>query len=211
VYSDLGYIILGYLIEKIEEKNLATIFKQKICDPLQLTEKLFFLSICPYLSVKKEKIAATEDCPWRKKLIQGEVHDEHCWLMGGVAGHAGLFGTAESVLVLCETLLDCWQGTKHHPAFTNGVLRHAFEWKKETSNWALGFDRPTPGKSSCGHFISAQSVGHLGFTGTSFWIDPQHNVVVVLLTNRVHPSRENMKIREFRPLFHNTLMNNILN
>jgi CubicO group peptidase (beta-lactamase class C family) len=108
-------------------------------------------------------------------------------------------------------LLDCWQETKHHPAFTNEVLRYAFEWKKEKSTWALGFDRPTPGKTSSGAYFSPKSVGHLGFTGTSFWIDPQHDVIVVLLTNRVHPSRDNMKIREFRPLFHNTLMNHILN
>jgi CubicO group peptidase (beta-lactamase class C family) len=126
--------------------------------------------------------------------------------MGGVAGHAGLFGTAQGVSRLCECLLDVWKGRCIHPAFDPVILRHALEAKNPQGVWSYGFDRPTPGASSSGQFFSAASVGHLGFTGTSFWIDPVQNVVVVLLTNRVHPTRENIQIRSFRPWFHDQIM-----
>ena len=209
VYSDLGFILLGSFLEKVEKLSLDQLFKNQITEPLGLAEKIHFMPLEGSLQKEKSTIAATEDCPWRKKIMQGEVHDEHSWLMGGVAGHAGLFGTAEGVLCLCECLLDCWQDRDSHPAFSNDLIRHALNWKDSRQSWRLGFDSPTPGLSSSGSFFTPQSVGHLGFTGTSFWIDPEQNIIVVLLTNRVHPSRENIKIRKFRPFFHDFIMKRI--
>jgi serine-type D-Ala-D-Ala carboxypeptidase len=209
LYSDLGFIVLGRLLEKMTETPLDQFYKNTITDPLNLTESLFFMPAENPLRKEKAQMAATEDCPWRKKIIQGEVHDEHCWLMGGVSGHAGLFGTAAGVLSLCECLLDCWQDRARHPAFSNDLLRYALNWKRPKESWKLGFDTPSGQLSSSGRYFSAQTVGHLGFTGTSFWIDLAQSVIVVLLTNRVHPSRENVKIRKFRPFFHDVLMERI--
>ncbi|MCL2457237.1 MAG: beta-lactamase family protein [Desulfobulbus sp.] len=206
LYSDLGFILLGRLIEQRARQTLDRFFEQTITRPLQLDQHLRFLPVDSIGPREKEKTAATELCPWRHKLMQGEVDDEHCWLTGGVSGHAGLFGTAASVLSLGEWLLDCWMEKIHTPAFSNQLVRYALEWRDDSGQWALGFDRPTPGQSSSGRHFSSRSVGHLGFTGTSLWIDPERGLVVVLLTNRVHPSRENQKIRLFRPFFHDYLL-----
>jgi len=209
LYSDLGFILLGQLIEKVTGQPLDQFYRQQIIEPLQLTESLLFLPVNELSTTEKSAIAATENCPWRHALLQGEVHDEHCWLMGGIAGHAGLFGTADGVLRLCECLMDCWQGRGRHPAFSDQLLRSALTWNKPGNSWRLGFDTPSPGQSSSGRYFSRQSVGHLGFTGTSFWMDPERDIIVVLLTNRVHPSRANVQIKEFRPFFHDFLMERI--
>lgn len=210
VYSDLGFMLLGNMIEERSEFPLQDLFRLRIATPLGLEDQLGFLPLGTDLGQKRERIAATEVCPWRKKTLQGEVHDEHCWLLGGVAGHAGLFGTVEAVMRLCECLLDIWKGRTSHPAFAADLLIHALGSKHPHSSWCLGFDTPTAGASSSGRYFSAQSVGHLGFSGTSFWIDPVREVVVVLLTNRIHPSRENVKIRQFRPSFHDQIMERII-
>lgn len=206
LYSDLGFILLGQLIEKITQQSLDQFYRQQIIEPLHLPESLMFLPVNGLSTKEKSGIAATENCPWRHTVIQGEVHDEHCWLMGGIAGHAGLFGTADGVLRLGECLMDCWQGRGSHPAFSAQLLRTALNWHQPGESWRLGFDSPSPGQSSSGRYFSPQSIGHLGFTGTSFWMDPERNIIVVLLTNRVHPSRKNTKIREFRPFFHDFVM-----
>jgi CubicO group peptidase (beta-lactamase class C family) len=210
VYSDLGFILLGDMVEQRAELSLDTFFTTQIAGPLGLESQLLFIPIGQEMTVNRENIAATEHCIWRKKIIQGEVHDEHSWLMGGVAGHAGLFGTATAVMRLCECLLDIWKGRFTHPAFDSGLLRHALESKHPRAGWRLGFDTPSPGTSSSGRYFAANSVGHLGFSGTSFWIDPEKEVVAVLLTNRVHPTRENVKIRSFRPWFHDQVMEAVL-
>ena len=124
--------------------------------------------------------------------------------MNGVAGHAGLFGKIDGVLTLCARILNMWKGRGVHPAFSQNMLKKALSRQFSDQPWCLGFDTPSI-PSSGGRYISPHSVGHLGFTGTSFWIDPEKEVVVVLLTNRVHPDRQNEKIKKFRPLFHDTV------
>ena len=144
--------------------------------------------------------ASTESCPWRGRVLDGEVHDENAWIMGGVAGHAGLFATARQVWRFAQSLLDGLQGRAW--LVSTATLR-AFTTRQgmpEQSTWALGWDTPTPGHSSAGQYFSPTAIGHLGFTGTSLWIDPAQLVIVVLLTNRVHPSRQREGIRAFRPL-----------
>jgi CubicO group peptidase (beta-lactamase class C family) len=209
VYSDLGFIILGGLIERTTATRLDRLFDRVVAGPLQLSTELHFCPIGGENKGKTATVAATERCPWRGTVLQGEVHDEHSWLMGGVAGHAGLFGTVTAVMTLCECLLDMWKGRALHPGWGDTVLRHALTSKHPQAGWCLGFDTPTPGHSSSGRFLSPHSVGHLGFSGTSFWIDPVQEVILVLLTNRIHPTRENIKIRAFRPLFHDRLMETI--
>lgn len=206
LYSDLGFILLGNLIEQRAGMGLNRLFHEQIALPLGLVNQLLFLPIGAHGGYDRLEIAATEHCGWRQLTMQGEVHDEHCWLMGGVAGHAGLFGTIGAVMSLCELLLDIWKGYATHPAFRSELLCRALTDKDPQSGWCLGFDTPTPGKSSSGRYFSSASVGHLGFSGTSFWIDPEKEVVAVLLTNRIHPSRHNEQIRSYRPFFHDQLM-----
>lgn len=208
-YSDLGFIVLGALVENRAGISLDRLYATMITDFLHLTPHLRFFPLNQTRNIEKLRIAATEACPWRKKVMQGEVHDEHSWLMGGVAGHAGLFGTIQGVLSLCERLLDIWKGRASHPAFSRDALLYALTTKHPTETRRLGFDTPSPESSSSGRYFSPQSVGHLGFSGTSFWIDPEKDIIVVLLSNRIHPSRNNTKIKEFRPFFHNSIMEKI--
>ncbi len=209
LYSDLGFIMLGQVMEKLTGTTLDHIYRTTILTPLHLEEKLLFFPVSEDISVDKHQIAATEKCDWRHTVMQGEVHDEHSWLMGGVCGHAGLFGTVGGVQLLCEFLLDCWHGRKKHPAFGSELLCHALQWSDAENSWRLGFDSPSKDQSSSGRYLSPHSVGHLGFTGTSFWIDPEQDIVVVLLTNRVHPTRGNVNIRAFRPFFHDYIIEGI--
>jgi len=206
LYSDLGFILLGEIIEQVSGKKLDVYFSEKITRPLQIEKNLFFRKIYNQAEKNKNLFVATEICPWRKRLLQGEVHDEHCWLMGGVAGHAGLFGTAGGVLTLTEKILQQWRGKEEHPAYSNTLLQKAVGWKNKKQTWSMGFDRPSAEGSSAGKYLSPSSIGHLGYTGTSFWIDPERELIVVLLTNRVHPTRKNESIKIFRPLFHNTVI-----
>jgi serine-type D-Ala-D-Ala carboxypeptidase len=201
-YSDLGFIILGMIIEKITEKNLAELASSLIYGPSGLQDDLIF----PGLNEEGyRRYVSTEKCLWSDKMLSGTVHDDNCRAIGGVAGHAGLFGTVEGVVSFCEQLLDQWKGRGYHPAYSNSLLREILT-RIEGSCWTLGFDTVSEQGSSSGNYFSKESVGHLGFTGTSFWIDPEKECIAVLLTNRVHPSRENWKIKEFRPVFHDALM-----
>ena len=148
--------------------------------------------------VDASRIAPTEQGEWRNRLLCGEVHDENAAAMGGVAGHAGLFGTAESVLAVSGAWL---RGYYRESRFWMRTLVRQFTTRQEPasqSSWALGWDTPSAPSSSGSHF-SERSFGHLGYTGTSLWIDPLCELEVVLLSNRVHPSRRNEKIKVFRP------------
>ena len=206
IYSDLGFMLLGWIVEAQSGTPLDSFVRERIYRPLGLAEALFFRPLA-VAGGREECFAATEQCPWRGRVLRGEVSDDNTHILGGVAGQAGLFGHVAAVLRLVCTLLDCWQGRATHPAFSRATLS-AFlvkEGSVAASTWALGFDTPSPVGSSAGRFFSPQSVGHLGFTGTSFWLDPTRDLAVVLLSNRVHPSRENSGIKAFRPRFHDTV------
>ncbi|MEA2115421.1 MAG: serine hydrolase domain-containing protein [Thermodesulfobacteriota bacterium] len=203
-YSDPGFILLGHLVEILTGNALDINFNERITIPLGLSKNIFYLPIAKS-TVHSKMFAATEECPWRGRVIRAEVHDEHCWLMNGVCGHAGLFGNVEGVLSLCETILDQWQG-RGKPCSWSGMLKQGLQKQYSNMSWCLGFDSPSEQGSSAGNYISAKSVGHLGYAGTSFWIDPEKEMVMVLLTNRVHPTRDNIKIRKFRPYFHDRII-----
>ena len=133
------------------------------------------------------------------RAIQGEVHDENAWSAGGVAGHAGLFGTGPEVFRLASHLYHAFRGRAGKNFFDPEVMR-TFLTPPPQADRALGFDVPSRREASCGRFFSPHSVGHLGFTGVSYWIDLDLGQMVVLLTNRVHLGRDNDKIKPFRPL-----------
>lgn len=211
-YSDLGFILLGDILEQTIAGPLHDFFQQKITAPLGLENEIFFLPITTQNTIACKRFAATEYCPWRGRVLQGEVHDEHCHLLDGVAGHAGLFGTASTVGQLCQTLLDTWLGRPTCLNISKKTLVNALKPQYPEKTWCLGFDTPSPtGYTSASKYLTRHSIGHLGYTGTSFWIDPEREVILILLTNRVHLGRENKKIREFRPWFHDQVMSFIIN
>jgi len=193
VYSDLGVILLGEILERVAGQDLDTFARTRILGPLGMKDTTYRpgRELLP-------RIAATENDPWRGHVLRGEVHDENAAALGGIAPHAGLFGTAPDLARFAQMLLD------------GGVLGHQRIVSRETvekftlkaggvpgSSRALGWDTPSE-NSSAGSLLSPRSFGHTGFTGTSMWMDPDRNLFVVLLTNRVHPTRENNAIREVR-------------
>ena len=209
LYSDLDFMLLEWLIEVVAGKPLDRFVEESVYVPLGL-KHLFFVRLFDGKKKNGLSYAATEDCPWRKKIMDGQVHDDNAYVVGGVAGHAGLFGTAKDVHILLQELLNTLSGASNSRLFEENVMRTFFERQSDTGTWALGFDTPTRPDSSSGKYFSDQSVGHLGFTGTSFWTDLEKGVIVVLLTNRIHPTRENERIKTFRPLIHDAVMEAIL-
>jgi serine-type D-Ala-D-Ala carboxypeptidase len=150
--------------------------------------------------------APTSFCAFRKRLLVGEVDDENAYAMGGVAGHAGLFAPVRDVDRIAQELLACYAGRSEW--LPQKVVRDF--WTRDTtvqgSTWALGWDTPSAQYSSSGRHFSPAAVGHLGFTGTSIWIEPERAISISLLTNRVHPRRDNQAIRDFRPRIHDLIM-----
>ena len=206
VYSDLGFILLGYIIEEKSKQTLDRFVAQSVYAPLGLEGRIVFNPLAVKTVSDEGCFAPTEVCPWRGRVLQGEVHDDNARVMGGVAGHAGLFGATAAVLTLTRFLLDLIKGRAEHPCIEARDLREAVcRCGLPGSTWGLGFDTPSETQSSAGTLLSRLSFGHLGYTGTSFWCDPERDLAVVLFTNRVHPSRENALIRQFRPRFHDAV------
>jgi len=207
VYSDLGFMLLGLLVERLSGMALDRWYEHAVVRPLRADPMMFCPTtggaqlnvICPMIDVSC--IAPTEWDERRNRILCGEVHDENAAAMDGVAGHAGLFGTAESVLAVSGAWLHGYHGRES--ILAEEFVRQ-FTTRQESvarSSWALGWDTPsTP--SSSGSSFSERSFGHLGFTGTSLWIDPLRELEVVLLSNRVYPNRRNEKIKAFRPWIH---------
>ncbi len=200
VYSDLGFILLGAIIEKLTGEKLENYINRILFQPLGMKDTMFN----PPKNLIS-RIAPTEHDPWRKRVVHGEVHDENSFAMGGISGHAGLFSTVHDLAKFCQLLLNggIYDGKRI-------LKRSTIEYftKKVSipdSTRALGWDTPSMEGSSAGKFVSPKAFGHTGFTGTSIWIDPEKDIFVVLLTNRVHPTRENQKIREVRPRVHDAI------
>lgn len=193
VYSDLGFIGLGHQLAKLTGQSLQQLVHEHVTGPLAMNHTNYAADI----PEDATNIACTENCPWRHRILQGEVHDDNAWTMGGVAGHAGLFSTSEDIAKLGIAWLNA---TKQDGIIQKSLAQQAIQ--KRPAGSGLGFDLKTPGASSAGESASDRTFGHLGFTGTSLWIDPERNAAITLLTNRVHPSRDNIRIRAFRPWFH---------
>ncbi|PYU43800.1 MAG: beta-N-acetylglucosaminidase [Acidobacteria bacterium] len=201
VYSDLGIILMAEITERLTGRKLDDLARNYIFSPLGMQNTM-------YRPPKKlwPQIAPTEiDNNLRHRLVQGEVHDENAFAIGGVSGHAGLFSTAPDLAAFCQMLLN--GGVYAHQRILRRATIAQFTTPQQLSGGTrtLGWAVPTEGGSS-GHYFSAHSFGHTGFTGTSIWIDPDRQLFVVLLTNRVHPTRENTKIQKARPALHDAVI-----
>jgi CubicO group peptidase (beta-lactamase class C family) len=212
LYSDLGFMLLEWIIEENTGETLPESVQKHFYGPLGLKRTFFGGGEGRLvLGVAKEEFAATEDCPWRKRVLQGEVHDDNAWTLGGYSGHAGLFSTAEEIHRLVNMLREHHLG-KRKDFFKPETVREFFKRQDivKGSDWALGWDTRALEGSSAGKYFSRDSVGHTGFTGTSIWMDLEKEVIAILLTNRVHPRRDNDKIKQFRPVFHDAVMEELV-
>jgi len=194
-YSDIGFIILGDILEKLAGEALDQFCQREIFNRLGLEDTRF----CPPLDWRANIAPTRDDHAFRHKIVQGEVNDENAWIMNGVAGHAGVFSTAAEVAKFAK----CWlRGGS--PILKPETVAH-FTRPQPGTTRALGWDRPNL-PSSSGQFFSPRSFGHLGYTGTSLWIDPTRDLAVVLLTNRTWPDAKNQAIKQIRPLFHDAVV-----
>jgi CubicO group peptidase (beta-lactamase class C family) len=198
VYSDLGFMLLGFILDSIAP--LAAQF-----DTLRVhMGNVQDLQFDPP-AIWKRRTAPTRRDPWRQRLLVGEVDDDNAWALGGAAGHAGLFGAAGPVGECARHWLQVLEGRTG--AFSRDMAKTFIGQRTEIpgSSRALGWDTMLP-TSSCGTRISPRAFGHVGFTGTSLWIDPDRSVYVVLLTNRVHPTPDNTAITQVRPALHDAII-----
>jgi CubicO group peptidase (beta-lactamase class C family) len=205
-YSDLGAILLTQVIEAIYQERLDSLLQRRVFGPLGMTSSVY--RPAPGL---RDRIAPTELDRWRGRVLQGEVHDENAAVMDGVSGHAGLFSSAEDLLTFADWMLSQEDGgtggqadnrtgnPSGGPTVRPSVLRD-FTRRQHLlpgSRQALLWDTPSPG-SSAGRRLSSGSFGHVGFTGTSLWIDPERRVAIVLLSNRISPTRNNPRWNPLR-------------
>lgn len=203
VYSDVGYIALGRWLELALGASLPALFDRHVAKPLGLTRTGFGDGASPVAG----PCAATEWCPWRDATLQGIVHDENCQVLGGAAGHAGLFSTAHELAAIGRSLIGF--GPKTLDASIVATLWNPAS-KVPGGTYVLGWDTPSGSRSNAGAIAARDATtGHLGFTGTSLWIDRSRDVVVALLTNRVHPTRENPRIRDLRPALHDAVFEHL--
>ncbi|MCG3174478.1 MAG: hypothetical protein GMKNLPBB_02717 [Myxococcota bacterium] len=201
-YSDLGFMLLGFWLERRLGEPLTMAFQRLVAQPLGADE-LFYLprpggadSSAPPFPRQRESFAVTGNCPWRGWL-RGHVHDDNAFVLGGAAGHAGLFGTARGVHALACAVFRL---LNHGGPWCASETARRFLLKPDRgSRFTLGWDTPSEMDSQAGVIASRSSFGHLGFTGTSLWIDPENRIITVILTNRVHPDAEDRGFRTWRP------------
>ena len=197
-YSDIGFILLGIALERIAGEAIDTFCQREVFAPLGMANTAFN----PSVSSRDRIVPAAEDRTFRKRTIQGEVQDENASVMGGVAGHAGVFSTAADVAAFANAMLNGGR-----PIFKQTTI-HLFtrrELSPAGTSRALGWDTPS-NPSQAGKYFSAASYGHLGYTGTSLWIDPERQLSITLLTNRTWPDCSNQVIKEVRPRFHDAVV-----
>lgn len=195
LYSDVGFLQLTALLEHLEGRRIDRVFAERVG-----AEGLFFRPLEEAEADRRVAGFVPTERDARRGLLAGRVNDENAYAMGGISGHAGLFGAASAVRRHVQSLVDAWKGRASW--VPQGVVREYWTPAASGSTWALGWDTPSATGSSAGIRPPADAVGHLGFTGTSIWVWPAREAIAVLLTNRVWPDRTNDAIRSFRPLFH---------
>lgn len=201
-YSDLGFIILGVALERLADESLDRFCQREIFGPLGMTHTTF--NPAPELL---PSIPPTVDGQtFRQRLIQGEVQDENASILGGVAGHAGLFADAQDAATFAHALLPGGHSILRPETLSLFTKRAS---SPQGTARALGWDTPSA-PSQSGRYLSASSFGHLGYTGTSLWIDPERNLSVTLLTNRTWPDCSNQAIQQIRPAFHDAVVQVLL-
>jgi len=208
-YSDLGIIILKEIIEEVSQRKLDELAHSWLFRPLGMNSTFFI----PSIEISKKIVPTEIDNIYRNRLLQGEVHDENAHLLGGVSGHAGVFSTASDIGQYAQMMLNngLWRGRRIFKSEQVDQFTELHNLPIDSER-TLGWDTPSQnGKSSAGDYFSTSTFGHLGYTGTSLWVDPKNEIIVVLLTNRVHPSRERGGIYGIRRDFHNQVMKTLLN
>ena len=208
VYSDLGMILIADIVSKVTSSSLNRLSYNYYYKPLVMNNTFFN----PKETIKYNIVPTEDDTYFRNKLLQGEVHDETAFLLGGVSGHAGLFSNSNDIAKLAKLFLNkgVFKGRRYLKKNIVKLFTSQGNYPVK-SDRILGWDTPSiNGKSSAGDLFSNQSYGHLGFTGTSLWIDPVNEIIIVFLTNRVHPTRDKKGIYKVRRDLHNSIMNNIL-
>jgi serine-type D-Ala-D-Ala carboxypeptidase len=200
-YSDVGFIILGAALERIAEESLERFCQHEVFGPLAMTHSAF-----NPLPVWRASIPPTaNDQSFRRRIIQGEVQDENASVMGGLAPHAGVFASAEDLATFAHAMLSGGRPILRPETLTLFTRR---ESSPPGTSRALGWDTPSS-PSQSGKYFSANSFGHLGYTGTSLWIDPDRQLSITLLTNRTWPDCSNLAIKQFRPKFHDAVVESL--
>lgn len=202
-YSDPGFILLGKALEALIGESLDSFTRREIFEPLAMADTRF----CPAPSMRPSIPPTEEDRTFRHRRVQGEVQDENAYVLGGVAGHAGLFSNVSDLLQFAAAILSTTRNGvgKASLLFDPGTVnRFAVRQEPAGSSAALGWDTPSEPSSSGTHF-SPHTIGHLGYSGCSLWIDLDAAIAVVLLTNRTWPDRQNQLIKEVRPIFHDAI------
>jgi CubicO group peptidase (beta-lactamase class C family) len=197
-YSDIGFIILGTALERLADESLDRFSQREIFAPLAMTHTTFN----PPLEIRAKIPPTADDQTFRRRIIQGEVQDENASVLGGVAPHAGLFSTAEDLAKFAQAMLN--HGSPILRPETVALFTRRESTPPGTSR-ALGWDTPSA-PSQSGKYFSPQSFGHLGYTGTSLWIDPTRQLSITLLTNRTWPDCSNQAIKQIRPKFHDAII-----
>jgi CubicO group peptidase (beta-lactamase class C family) len=197
-YSDIGFIILGVALERLADEPLDTYCQREIFGPLGMSHTTYN----PAQSQRSNIPPTVDDWTFRNRIVQGEVHDENASALGGVAGHAGVFSNAEDLAIFAQAILS--GGAPILRPETIQLFTQRESTPPGTSR-ALGWDTPSA-PSQSGKYFSPHSYGHLGYTGTSLWIDPERQLSVTLLTNRTWPDRASQAIKEVRPRFHDAVV-----
>lgn len=195
-YSSQGFMVLGRIAESAAGQPLDALVAQRVTGPAGMTETR-------YRPEDGARAAATEDCPWRRRIVQGTVHDENADVLGGIAPHAGLFATLPDMARLGVALCRGGAGIVSEPTLAEMIRPRTDHLRLRRS---LAWQGREPRGCSGGRLLSERAFGHTGFTGTSLWVDPEFDVFAVLLTNRVHPTRHSSAIARIRPLFHDTVL-----
>jgi len=199
-YSDIGFIVLGVALERLADERLNAFCQREIFGPLGMTHTTFN----PAHALKDSIPPTADDHTFRHRIVQGEAQDENASVLGGVAGHAGLFSTAEDLAIFAHAMLN-----GGHPILRPETVQlfSRRESAPEGTSRALGWDTPSlPLPSQSGKYFSPRSFGHLGYTGTSLWIDPERQLSITLLTNRTWPDCQNQAIKQVRPAFHDAMI-----
>jgi len=205
VYTDLGFMLLGFVLEAIHGKDLLAVWHALQATTYPGSSLALHPDNRPVHAPLE--YAPTELCPWRKRRLQGEVHDDNTWSFGGISSHAGLFGSIDDLAAYGLQLRaqirgerGAWVRQSTAQRFTRRAIA------REAGDWALGFMLPALQGASCGRHFSEHSVGHTGFTGTSLWYDPERDLLVSILSNRVYGGRENKAFLALRPQIHDWIV-----
>ena len=208
VYSDLGFMLLGFILERLGNTSLLELWATIKSGVYPQTALEFHVD--NKTSIGLDQFAPTEDCVWRKELLCGQVHDENAFALGGISSHAGLFGGMEDMAAFGLNLRAQLRGDANlYVRQETARLFAARAVPPETGDWALGYMLPSPEGASCGRHFSAASIGHTGFTGTSVWYDPQRDLLVLILSNRVRYGRDSKAFLQLRPKIHDWIVESL--